>query len=59
MRLLDFSIAAADVLEVKLPDNAGEASISPLPVLLGKPPATPGTRGKDEDQHQRWYRGGE
>lgn len=32
---------AADVLEVKLPDNAGEDSISLLPVLLGKPPGTP------------------
>ena len=38
--LTDLIATAADVLEVKLPDNAGEDSISLLPVLLGKPPAT-------------------
>ena len=32
---------AADVVGAKLPDNAGEDSFSLLPVLLGKPPATP------------------
>ena len=39
--LTDMLATAADVLEVKLPDNAGEDSISLLPVLLGKQPATP------------------
>ena len=39
--LTDMMATAADILEVKLPDNAGEDSFSILPVLLGKPPATP------------------
>jgi len=39
--LTDMLATAADVLGVKLPDNAGEDSISLLPVLLGKQPATP------------------
>ena len=39
--LTDMLATAADILEVKLPDNAGEDSISLLPVLLGKQPATP------------------
>ena len=39
--LTDMLATAAEVLEVKLPDNAGEDSISLLPVLLGKQPAIP------------------
>jgi len=39
--LTDMLATAADVLEVKLPDNAAEDSISLLPVLLGKQEAPP------------------
>jgi len=39
--LTDLLDTAADIVEVKLPDNAGEDSLSLLPVLLGKTPATP------------------
>ena len=39
--LTDMLATAADILTVKLPDNAGEDSFSILPVLLGKTPAAP------------------
>jgi arylsulfatase A-like enzyme len=39
--LTDLLATAADILAVKLPDDAGEDSFSILPVLLGKPPTTP------------------
>jgi len=39
--LTDLLATTADILAVKLPHNAGEDSFSLLPVLLGKPPATP------------------
>jgi arylsulfatase A-like enzyme len=39
--LTDMLATAADALEVKLPDSAGEDSFSLLPVLLGKSPAQP------------------
>ena len=39
--LTDMLATAADILAVKLPDNAGEDSHSLLPALLGKPPAMP------------------
>ncbi len=38
--LTDFLATCADVLDVELPANAGEDSVSFLPLLLGQPPAT-------------------
>ena len=39
--LTDMLATTADLLEVKLPDNAGEDSFSILPILLGKSPTGP------------------
>ncbi len=39
--LTDLFATAAEVLGARLPDNAGEDSLSLLPVLLGRPPGQP------------------
>ncbi len=39
--LVDFMATAAELAGVKLPDNAGEDSVSFLPILLGKATAAP------------------